>query len=84
MKPGNPDSYEIFSTTLRKQLRQLEKSLLKFAPLQDKEFALLALATKTATNVDQISNNLIKLKNSIYRTEKEVREISSAKWDSGR
>lgn len=29
--------------SLRKQLKQLEKALLNFAPLQDKEFAILAL-----------------------------------------
>jgi hypothetical protein len=47
---------------LRKQLKTLEKAILKYAPLEDKEFALLNIARNTGKKAIEISTSLQNLK----------------------
>nr|KAJ3421820.1 Coiled-coil domain-containing protein 77 [Polyrhizophydium stewartii] len=72
--------YEIegFTTdimSLRKQLRTLEKNILKFGPLEDKELVLLNMARLTGERANRISTQLQTLKSKIYATEKQVQEL---------
>eukprot|EP00842_Homolaphlyctis_polyrhiza_P005504 jgi/Hompol1/5955/HPOL_004774-RA len=48
--------------SLRKQLRNLEKSILKYGPLEDKELVLLNLARLTGERASKISTQLQNLK----------------------
>ncbi|KAH6568662.1 hypothetical protein BASA60_008527 [Batrachochytrium salamandrivorans] len=61
--------------SLRKQLRTLEKNILKFSPLEDKELVLLNLARLTGERASKISTQLQSLKTKVYATEKEVQEL---------
>ena len=47
---------------LRKQLKVLEKSILKYGPLEDRELVLLNLARDTGHKAAQISSDLQNLK----------------------
>ncbi|KAI8807151.1 hypothetical protein BJ742DRAFT_813626 [Cladochytrium replicatum] len=58
---------------LRKQLKTLEKSILKYGPLEDKELILLNLAQETGRRAAQISTGLQSLKAKIYATENDLR-----------
>ncbi|KNC97914.1 uncharacterized protein SPPG_09420 [Spizellomyces punctatus DAOM BR117] len=60
---------------LRKQLKVLERSILKYAPLEDKELVLLNLAKETGERVGKISSELHGLKAKVYATEEEVRSL---------
>ena len=48
--------------SLRKQLKVLEKSILKYAPLADKEFLLLNIARQTGMKVESLSGGLHQMK----------------------
>ncbi|KAJ3281843.1 Coiled-coil domain-containing protein 77 [Borealophlyctis nickersoniae] len=61
---------------LRKQLKSLEKSILRYAPLEDKELVLLNLARETGERVSKISSDLHGLKAKLYSTEEEVRSLA--------
>ncbi|KAI9093069.1 hypothetical protein DFS34DRAFT_652657 [Phlyctochytrium arcticum] len=60
---------------LRKQLKMLERNILRYAPLEDKELVLLNLAKETGQRVSKISSELHGLKAKIYSTEEDVRSI---------
>jgi coiled-coil domain-containing protein 77 len=60
---------------LRKQLRTLEKSILKYGCLEDKELVLLNLARQTGERAGKISSDLQVLKAKVYSTEKEVQSL---------
>jgi hypothetical protein len=47
---------------LRKQLRVLEKSILKYGPLEDRELVLLSIARETGEKAARISSDLQGLK----------------------
>ena len=57
---------------LRKQLKVLEKNILKFGPLEDKELVLLNLARETGLKAAKISTDLQGYKSKIYNIEKQV------------
>ncbi|OAJ38725.1 hypothetical protein BDEG_22631 [Batrachochytrium dendrobatidis JEL423] len=61
--------------SLRKQLRTLEKNILKYGPLEDKELVLLNLARLTGERANKISTQLQSLKAKVYATEKEVQDL---------
>ncbi|ORY48279.1 hypothetical protein BCR33DRAFT_714666 [Rhizoclosmatium globosum] len=60
---------------LRKQLKILEKSILKYGPLEDRELVLLNLARETGTRAAQISTDLQGLKNRVLGVENDVRGL---------
>ncbi|KAI8618983.1 hypothetical protein BC830DRAFT_1106272 [Chytriomyces sp. MP71] len=60
---------------LRKQLKTLEKSILRFAPLEDRELVLLNMARETAIRAAKISTDLSGLKNKILNTERDLRSL---------
>ncbi|KAI8911664.1 hypothetical protein EDD86DRAFT_189111 [Gorgonomyces haynaldii] len=60
---------------LRKQLRTLEKSILKYGSLEDKELVLLNLARLTGERAGKISSELQALKSKVYATEQEVQSL---------
>ncbi|KAJ3057258.1 Coiled-coil domain-containing protein 77 [Rhizophlyctis rosea] len=61
---------------LRKQLKTLEKTILKINPLEDKELLLLNLARETGERVAKISTGLHGLKAKVHATEDEIRSIA--------
>ncbi|KAJ3079118.1 Coiled-coil domain-containing protein 77 [Quaeritorhiza haematococci] len=61
---------------LRKQIKNLERNILKFGPLEDTELTLLSLAKKTGEKVENISTTLTQLKNKVYSTEEAVRSLA--------
>lgn len=61
---------------LRKQLRTLEKSILKYGCLEDKELILLNLARETGERAGKISSDLQHLKAKVYSTEKQVQSLN--------
>ncbi|KAJ3201562.1 Coiled-coil domain-containing protein 77 [Entophlyctis luteolus] len=60
---------------LRKQLKMLEKSILKYGPLEDRELVLLNLARETGHRAAQISSDLQNLKNKVLSTEQDLRSL---------
>jgi coiled-coil domain-containing protein 77 len=58
--------------TLRKQLRVLEKNLLKFGSLEDKELVILNLARLTGERAGKISSQLSNLKVKGFDTAKDI------------
>ncbi|TPX69535.1 hypothetical protein CcCBS67573_g06820 [Chytriomyces confervae] len=60
---------------LRKQLKNLEKSILKYGPLEDRELVLLNMARETGNRAAQISSDLQGLKNKILSTENDLRSL---------
>ncbi|KAI9343889.1 hypothetical protein DFJ73DRAFT_941775, partial [Zopfochytrium polystomum] len=60
---------------LRKQLRSLEKSILKYGPLEDKELILLSLARETSAKATQISTELQGLKTKVLVAERDLRSL---------
>ncbi|KAI9352724.1 hypothetical protein BDR26DRAFT_1002869 [Obelidium mucronatum] len=60
---------------LRKQLKILEKSILKYGPLEDRELVLLNLARETGSKAAQISTDLQGLKNKVLSTENDLRSL---------
>ena len=67
---------------LRKQLRVLEKNILKYGSLEDKELILLNLgnlklskARITGEKANQISSDLQSIKTKVYQTENMVKSI---------
>ncbi|KAJ3036047.1 Coiled-coil domain-containing protein 77 [Rhizophlyctis rosea] len=61
---------------LRKQLKTLEKNILKYSPLEDKELVLLNLARETGERVAKISTGLHGLKAKVHATEEELRSVA--------
>ncbi|KAI8899652.1 hypothetical protein BC833DRAFT_585028 [Globomyces pollinis-pini] len=61
--------------SLRQQLRVLEKNILKYGSLEDKELVLLNLARLTGERASKISSQLQNLKSKIYSTEAEVQSL---------
>ena len=61
---------------LRKSLKKLEKYILKFGPLEDKELVLLDIARETGLKIEKISSSLSGLKNRIYSAENELRNLA--------
>jgi hypothetical protein len=68
---------------LRQQLRLLEKSILKYGTLEDKELVLLNLGTAvlniarlTGERAGKISNQLQTLKSKIYSAENAVQALA--------
>ena len=73
-------NYEIEGFTndiliLRKQLKTLEKTILKFGPLEDRECVLLTETQKTGQRAVKISKDLIGLKGKIWQSEKDLRNL---------
>ncbi|CAG8458615.1 118_t:CDS:10 [Ambispora gerdemannii] len=62
-------------STLRKELKGLEKQILKYAPIDDRELHLLTLAQETGEHVEKVSKQLRDLKAQVYTTEKELHEL---------
>ncbi|CAG8459345.1 50_t:CDS:10 [Ambispora leptoticha] len=60
---------------LRKELKGLEKQILKYAPIDDRELHLLTLAQETGEHVEKVSKQLRDLKAQVYTTEKELHEL---------
>lgn len=61
---------------LRKQLKVLEKSILKYGPLEDRELVLLNLARETSEKAAKISTDLQGLKTKILSTENDVKALT--------
>lgn len=61
---------------LRKQLKTLEKTILKFGPLEDRECVLLNMAKETGDRAAKISTELQKLKHKVYEAENEMRSLA--------
>jgi len=73
-------NYEIEGFTndilhLRKQVKILEKQILKFGPLEDREEILLQLAQETGLKAEKVHGELTGLKAKIYRVENEMRSL---------
>jgi hypothetical protein len=62
--------------SLRQQLRVLEKSILKYGALEDKELVLLNLARVTGERAGKISNQLQSLKGKIYDAEETIQSLA--------
>ncbi|KAJ1562742.1 Coiled-coil domain-containing protein 77 [Nowakowskiella sp. JEL0078] len=62
---------------LRKQLKTLERSILKYAPLEDKELVLLGMAQATGQKVAHMSTTLQGLKAKVYQTEMHMKSFAS-------
>ncbi|KAJ3124676.1 Coiled-coil domain-containing protein 77 [Physocladia obscura] len=60
---------------LRKQLKVLEKSILKYGPLEDRELVLLNLARETSNRAAQISSDLHGLKSKMMNAENDLRTL---------
>ncbi|KAJ3304372.1 Coiled-coil domain-containing protein 77 [Kappamyces sp. JEL0829] len=60
---------------LRNQLRLLEKSILKYGSLEDKEMVLLNLARLTGERASKISRQLQNIKTKVYNTEQAVQSL---------
>ncbi|KAJ3059687.1 Coiled-coil domain-containing protein 77, partial [Podochytrium sp. JEL0797] len=61
---------------LRKQLKVLEKSILRYGPLEDRELVLLNLARETGVKAAQISTELQGLKNKVLGVEHDLRSLA--------
>ncbi|KAJ3223318.1 Coiled-coil domain-containing protein 77 [Clydaea vesicula] len=61
---------------LRKQLRNLEKSVLKYGPLEDKELTLLDIARQTGLKAEKIASTLSDLKSKVYSTENKLSSLA--------
>ncbi|KAI9204825.1 uncharacterized protein BJ171DRAFT_503751 [Polychytrium aggregatum] len=61
---------------LRKQLKTLEKHILKYGPLEDKELLLLNIARETGSRAAKMSTDLSNLKAKVYATEKQVQSLA--------
>ncbi|TPX62336.1 hypothetical protein PhCBS80983_g00448 [Powellomyces hirtus] len=57
---------------LRRQLRTLERAILKYAPLEDRELVLLRIAKETGDRVARISSDLHGLKAKVYGVERDL------------
>jgi len=76
MKKRRNYDFEGFSNDiamLRKQLKGLEKQILKYAPYDDQEYHLMNIVKETERQIDKVSNELRTLK-APYTGEKEERE----------
>ncbi|RIA92361.1 hypothetical protein C1645_765274 [Glomus cerebriforme] len=76
MKKRRNYDFEGFSNDiamLRKQLKGLEKQILKYAPYDEQEYHLMNIVRETERQIDNVSNELRTLKTP-YATEKEARE----------
>ncbi|KAJ3417218.1 hypothetical protein HDV05_006424 [Chytridiales sp. JEL 0842] len=60
---------------LRKQLRILEKSILKYGPLEDRELVLLSLARETGEKAARISSDLQGIKSKMIAAEQDLRSL---------
>lgn len=61
---------------LRKQLKTLEKHILKFGPLEDRELALLEIARNTGQKAEKVQGDLVGLKQKMYQVEQDLRSIA--------
>ncbi|TPX51280.1 hypothetical protein SeMB42_g00278 [Synchytrium endobioticum] len=73
-------NYEIEGFTndivaLRSKLKTLEKQILKYGPLEDRELALLTMARETGEKASTISTNLQRLKQNLFALEEETQQL---------
>ena len=73
-------NYEIEGFTndivsLRSKLKTLEKQILKYGPLEDRELALLSMARETGEKATSISTNLQRLKQNLFALEQDTQEL---------
>ncbi|TPX36904.1 hypothetical protein SmJEL517_g00870 [Synchytrium microbalum] len=73
-------NYEIEGFTndivsLRSKLKTLEKQILKYGPLEDRELALLNMARETGERAASISTNLQRLKQNLFALEEETQQL---------
>lgn len=61
--------------SLRRNIRDLEKSLLKFGPLEDRELVLLTIAQQTGKKADKIGKEISGLKGKVYGVESKLVNI---------
>ncbi|KAI8826843.1 uncharacterized protein EV422DRAFT_549502 [Fimicolochytrium jonesii] len=62
-------------SSLRKQLKHLERSILKYAPLEDRELVLLNIAKETGERVAKMSSDLHGLKAKVYAADRDLRMV---------
>lgn len=60
---------------LRKQLKGLEKHILKFGPVEDREMRLLTIARESGKKAEKISGDLHNLKGKVYDLEWDVQRL---------
>ncbi|KAJ3171579.1 Coiled-coil domain-containing protein 77 [Geranomyces variabilis] len=61
--------------TLRRQLKLLERGILKYAPLEDRELVLLKIAKETGDRVARMSSDLHGLKAKVYSADRELHKV---------
>ncbi|KAI9001951.1 hypothetical protein BC832DRAFT_593803 [Gaertneriomyces semiglobifer] len=60
---------------LRKQMKHLERGILRFAPLDHREMVLLKIAEKVSGEVERISTDVTGIKQRVYAAEEDLRNV---------
>ncbi|KAL1925270.1 uncharacterized protein VTP21DRAFT_153 [Calcarisporiella thermophila] len=59
---------------LRKQVKNLERQILKYAPADDEDIELLELARETTDQANKVAEELHQMKRKIYQAERDIRD----------
>ena len=60
---------------LRRSIKELEKCILKFGPLEDRELILLDIAQRTGLKADKLSSSLVNLKGKVQDLQEQVATV---------
>lgn len=64
---------------LRRDIKRMEKTLLKFGPLEDRELVLLGIVQETGRKADGIGRELRGVKNKVYGIENQIQGLELLK-----